>query len=384
MKIEDILAQIKIPSSSVDEIDMNKLIPIDEYNNFPSIGCSNQNFNMAKVIINTSDSNRRIEEKCEVKFFLQKYLCSSEDDSLKLFNKDYKNILKKQIEKMKKEETTLRKCLLSLFDKQIVWVIINKDHDPAQFQTAMKDLKQTDASKFRNNIYCKIFIESVTYPQPAEPKSIHLYDRFMKNFQDEIRYFISIENFTDAISWCNKMTNCFFNMNKELKKQLTPEIRQKLLPEMKSIILNKTLAWMKKQNKETKKDYEEVVNIINNEYYPNFSEKDEKYLKITLRLAKCYLELRDLEKCENVLKDLLLCSPEDENVLQLKREFDQIKNIKNINAKKKLFDYFGNLSSKDEFQKDEDAIEWTTAVEDIQTEINIRRLEESVLHSLSI
>jgi len=382
MNYEDRTNHIKCPSNNINEIDFNQIIPIDDYND-SSKSDDSQSFNIAKVMIDSKESTRRIIEKCEVKCYIQKYLCSSEDNSLKLVNKEYKNILKISIEKMKKEDATLRKCLLNLFDKQMVWIIIHKDFDKILFQNAMKDLKQTDSNKFNTYIYYKIIIESVIYPQPTEPKSLHLYDRFIRTYQEEIRYFISIENFTEAISWCNKITNSFFKMNKELKKQMTDEIWRKLLPEMKSIILNKTLCFMKKPNKENKKDYEEVVNIINSEYYTNFFEKDEKYIKITARLAKCYLELRDLEKCENYLKELIQIIPNDENILKLKKEFEFVKNQNNACAKKKLLDYFNHINTYDSKQTEEDAIEWSAAVENIDHELKNVKFEESVLNMFS-
>jgi hypothetical protein len=343
---------------NLNEANLENLISIESCETV-----DNHNFlKIGKVIVDSKDSNRRIEEMSEVKMFLRKYLCLKEDKSMRIFNKDYKNICKKKIDKMSAEEVVLRKCLLNSFDKQVVLFVIHKDTDPHQLRRAKTDLKIEDMSLYEDYLYYQIIIESVIYPQPAEPKQIQQYEKFIKKYQDEIRYLISVENYTDAISWCNSICSKFFTMNKEIKKQMTEDVRKKLQPELKSVILNKTMAYMKKQNKDNTsgKDYEDVIKVIK-EYYSLFPEKDEKYVKITKRLIKCYLEIKDLEMAENVIKDLSELSKGDDEIKSLENQLLAIRGQQNKKNKKNILEMF---KSPNEDEYDSEAFIWDHAVED--------------------
>jgi hypothetical protein len=216
--------------SNLNEINLQNLIPLES--------CKTEDnkeiIKLGKVIIHSKDSNRRIDEKSDVKFSLRKYICLKEDKSMKIFNKDYKNICKRTIEKMTAEENIIRKCLLNLYDKQVAWFVVHKDIDAPQYKRAKLELKIEDMSLYEDVLYYQIIVDSVIYPQPSEPKVITQFDKFIKKYQDEIRYFLSIEDYTNAISWSNSIMGKFFTMNKELKKQMTEEMRKKLQPELKS------------------------------------------------------------------------------------------------------------------------------------------------------
>jgi hypothetical protein len=344
--------------SNLNEINLQNLIPLES--------CKTEDnkeiIKLGKVIIHTKDSNRRIDEKSDVKFSLRKYICLKEDKSMKIFNKDYKNICKRTIEKMTAEENIIRKCLLNLYDKQVAWFVVHKEIDAPQYKRAKLELKIEDMSLYEDVLYYQIIVDSVIYPQPSEPKVISQFDKFIKKYQDEIRYFLSIEDYTNAISWSNSIMGKFFTMNKELKKQMTEEMRKKLQPELKSVLLNKTLAYLKKPNKENNgvKDYEEIIKIFK-EYCSHFPEKDDKYVKITKRLIKCYLEVRDLEKAENVIKDLSEISKNDDELQSLQNELNKIRSQQQKKNKKNIFEMFKN-STEDDY--DSSAFIWDHAVPD--------------------
>jgi hypothetical protein len=344
--------------SNLNEINLQNLIPLES--------CKTEDnkeiIKLGKVIIHSKDSNRRIDEKSDVKFSLRKYICLKEDKSMKIFNKDYKNICKRTIEKMTAEENIIRKCLLNLYDKQVAWFVVHKDIDAPQYKRAKLELKIEDMSLYEDVLYYQIIVDSVIYPQPSEPKVITQFDKFIKKYQDEIRYFLSIEDYTNAISWSNSIMGKFFTMNKELKKQMTEEMRKKLQPELKSVLLNKTLAYLKKPNKENTgvKDYEEIIKIVK-EYYSHFPEKDDKYVKITKRLIKSYLEVRDLEKAENIIKDLSEISKNDDELQSLQNELNKIRSQQQKKNKKNIFEMFKN-STEDDY--DSSAFIWNHAVPD--------------------
>lgn len=362
--------------TNLNEINLQNLIPLES--------CKSQDdkeiINLGKVIVYTKDSNRRIEEKSDVKVSLRKYICLKEDKSMRIYNKDYKNICKRTIEKMTVEEQIIRKCLLNLFDKQIAWFVVHKDFDPHQFKRAKLELKIEDMSLYEDTLYYQIIVESVVYPQPIEPKLISQFEKFIKKHQDEIRYFISIEDYTNAISWSNNILGKFFTMNKELKKQITEDLRKKLQPELKSVILNKTLAYLKKPSKENTgvKDYEEIIKIVK-EYYSYFPEKDDKYVKITKRLIKCYLEIRDLEKAENEIKNLSEISKNDDELSFLQNELNNIRSQQQKKNKKNIFEMFKN-PTEDEY--DSSAFIWDNAVSD-KCQLNLEgRLDFSISNIL--
>jgi hypothetical protein len=365
----------KILSESKSEINFTKIIPLNDFSHNSNSDSTEIKF--GKVIFDCQNSNRRVEEKCEVKFYLQKYLCLKEDLSLKIINKDFKNNVKKTIEKMSIDEGVMRRCLLNLFDGQVVWFVVHKEIDPKQFNIGLKELKikNEEENMYEDYIYYKFFIESVIYPQPAEPKSLNLFDKYIKKFNDEIRYFISKENYTEGEKWANSIIAKFFTMNKELKKQLTETIRVKLQPELKSTILNKTYCIMKKLNENNKKkDYEQIIQTIEKEYYKYFPEKDDKYIKITVRLAKCYLEVRDLDKCDKVLGELNLLINDDPFVVQMTKELAEIKAENNKKSKQKFSDFFKGENSEDDY-------EWEISTIHPEEKLNYV-LGESTIHSL--
>lgn len=349
----------RTPTFSKDDIDFSRIINIEG---------DKENIKLAKIVIQSKETSRRVEEKCDVKFYIQKYICSLEDKSFKHINKDYKNIYKRSIEKIASHESILRKCLLTLYDEQCVWIIIHKDADPEQYKSVIRDLKIEDQSKIEEFLYYKIIIESIVFPQPAEPKSLHLYDKYIKKFQDEIRYFISKENYLEGEKWANSIINKFFNMNKQLKSQMTNELNKKLLPMMKSIVLNKTLCILKKPNVNNKhNDYNEIILTITKDYYKNFvGDKDDKYFKITLRLAHCYYELKNQELFESTLNELKQVNDKDENLIKMFKDLDTWRN-KSKTKQKKLIDYFKQTS----YGLEENAYTWDTVRETLDLSSNI-------------
>lgn len=354
------------------EIDFTRLIPIQGDIN---------DYTMARILVQSSESSRRILEKCEVRFYIQKYLCSKEDQSFRIINRDYKNPVKKQIDKMEMQEIQIRKCLLNLFDNQIAWFLVKKDIDPKQFDLAMKSLKEEDANKFEDYLYYKFIIESIVFSMPTEPNSLVLYDKYISKFQEEIRYFIQKGFFKEGISWANAIYQKVFQMNNALKKQLTPSLKKKLIPEMKSIILNLTYCLLWKPNELNKnKDLEEIVDIIINRYYTNFAEKDDKWFKISVRLAHCYLSLKDFDKCEAKLKELALINGSDETVKNMTESLRILKTNKDKKPKKTIIEYFRNLPSVEE-AFDENAFTWGDSSKELDLSSN---LELSAINMINI
>ena len=84
-----------------DDIDFSMQIPFKENGK-----------DIYKIILKKNDSQKRVGQLSEVRFYVQKYLYNKEKKEFLLGNKDYKNPLKKKIDKMTSEEAILRKCIL--------------------------------------------------------------------------------------------------------------------------------------------------------------------------------------------------------------------------------------------------------------------------------
>ena len=98
-------------------------------------------FKLEKLFIKkSSNSDFRIFENSEIKFFYQKYLINSKTQDLFLINKEYKNIIKKKISEMKLQEKILRKLLLDMMSDEINVFKVDKLHESDNYQQAINSL----------------------------------------------------------------------------------------------------------------------------------------------------------------------------------------------------------------------------------------------------
>jgi len=87
-------------------------------------------------------------------------------------------------------------------------------------------------------------------------------------------------------------------MNKEIKKDLTDEMKERLLIDVKPILMNKIFALVKKEKVEKEcKDYIEATKAINL-YKDNFKIIDDDYLKISLHKTTCLIADKDFAAAE--------------------------------------------------------------------------------------
>jgi tetratricopeptide (TPR) repeat protein len=307
-----------------------------------------ENFKLGKIIDEPGDKNRRIGNKCEIKLNIHKFVCEKESGNFSLFNRNqFKSIVTKNIEKMIKEEEVLRSVLLGLNDGAIVWVLVNRDYDTAQRDIALQELKVQDLDKYEDLLYYRIYVEAVFYEQPAEPKSLTEFPKYIETFNNEVRYLINKKLFTKADSWFNSIYNKYFKMSNSLKKQLTPELENKLLPMFKSLFLNKTLILKSIDRPDKKfKDYEDIITYIA-EYKKCYKEKDEKYFKIVCREADAFIEVRNLEKARAAVAELIEM---DKDHPEIKRLSNRLDSKKPKPVPKSLIYGFGRLSENEDNQ----------------------------------
>lgn len=348
---------------SKDDIDFTMQIPFKEGKHV-----------INKIILRKNDSQKRIELQSEVRFYIQKYLFNKETNEFLLGNKDYKNPVKKKIDKMTSNEAILRKCLLELFDGHVVLFILDKDIDLNQYEKCLKEQKipKEEYNKYEPLIYYRIGIDIILNPHPIEPAKIGDYYSFVNKFYEEIKYLIVKENYGDAESWCNAAINKIFGMKKTLKKSFdepkNSKNKKEILKLMKKIILNKTYCIERKPGDLKTSRYERGVKCVENEYYkyyPN-EKNDDCYLKITARLCGFYTKMRQFDNAEKAINEIKKnCSSLSNCSSVIKTLQDNINNERGSQKRtnKKKAEYFlRELNQNPNFYSN-DNFEWEPSIQ---------------------
>lgn len=284
-----------------DDIDFSMQIPFKENGK-----------DIYKIILKKNDSQKRVGQLSEVRFYVQKYLYNKEKKEFLLGNKDYKNPLKKKIDKMTSEEAILRKCLLQLFDGHVVLFLIDKTLDEVNFERCLKDQKvpKEEIEHYENILYYRVGIDIILNPHPKEPTKVSEFIGFTNKFYEEIKYLIIKENYSDAESWCNAIISKVFTMKKSLKKDFdepkNAKIKKEVMKIMKKIVLNKAFCIDKKPGDMKTSRFERGVKCVENDYYKNYpnEKNDESYMKITGRLCNFYIKMRQFENAEKAINDI--------------------------------------------------------------------------------
>ena len=348
---------------SKDDIDFTMQIPFKEGKHV-----------INKIILKKNDSQKRIELQSEVRYFIQKYLFNKETNEFMLGNKDYKNPVKKKIDKMSSNEAIFRKCLLELFDGHVVLFILEKDIDLNQYEKCLKEQKipEEDYNKYEPLIYYRIGIDIILNPHPIEPTKIGDYYSFVNKFYEEIKYLILKENYGDAESWCNAAINKIFGMKKTLKKSFdepkNSKNKKEILKLMKKIILNKTYCIERKPGDLKTSRYERGVKCVENEYYKYYPDdkSDDSYLKITARLCGFYTKMRQFENAEKTINEIKKnCSSLPNCASVIKTLQDNINNERGTQKRtnKKKAEYFlRELNQNPNFYSN-DNFEWEPSIQ---------------------
>ena len=187
-----------------------------------------------KIVITTGSPDRKVLITDEVRYQIQKYLFNLKTNQFVVFNKDYKNPIKKKIQSMDSNNSIVRKCILQMTESQMTFFIVDKTKEPIynniinefkldkerQFKKEKKEeaknkkFEEINSGKikedkeinkeeekfefekfyeFDNNVYYRILLIDVTHKLPNDPKNINQYKKFLTEMLDEIRHFITIE-----------------------------------------------------------------------------------------------------------------------------------------------------------------------------------------------
>jgi tetratricopeptide (TPR) repeat protein len=363
--------------------------------NIPEIlACTNSNFenyclsekekiNIEKLILRSSPSTLRIEEKSELKFYFHKYIVKSDSGELIIVNRNFKNIYKKKVDQMKSDEKILRKLLLDMFSDQIAVYKISNFFELENYNNAIKTLPKNlrieKDQKFESFFIYVIGMHYV-FNVIAEPK-ISEYESYCNKLQEQLRYLIAKEEYTQAISIMNKLLKNYFenkNFVNELKAK--KELKAKCDKILERIVSNKVFCLTKKESGDDnkRKDYEEALKALDDEYFKNFKLKknaDENlFAKNLARKATLFIKTKNLEKSLETLEKLKVELPAQHALIeQVHNEVEAFKlSLQNFNEKKHK-NFKRNLIQGLAEIEDEGCgfDQWDLATEEIDLGVNI-------------
>jgi tetratricopeptide (TPR) repeat protein len=358
-----IVEENKRLSTNKSEIEMSKTIWMNK-------DCKNE---FGKVYVKSEESNKKVDITCKVNFFLQKYICS--EDNLYLTDRNYKNELSEKISDMTAKKSLLREMLIGLKRDEIVWCFFDKKNDETLYKEMIKNSKIVD-KEFDGVIYYKIIIKQIIFKTPDIPNSTNKLGTYFSTILDNVRYYFQSNNYSEAIKLCNSAIKCLFEMNKELKKNLTAKLNEEFKVIVKNIISNKTLCLFKKPNDSKLKDYEEIVNCVNNEYEKNYKDQNDQIdRKILYRKGISLEKLKRIDECVDFLSNVSKKYPNDEEIKSL---YESVLKLKGT-SKTSLFK-FKPLSSID--INTEQDYEWDDEVESLNLDYDIGESELVLLNNL--
>ena len=316
--------------------------------------------NCEKFMIVHSNSERRITEKTKVGFRYQVCLYNKKNESFEIVEKMYKNMIKKKINEMSKDDFLLRKCLLEMsqgdhiffsiplaeetselfarfkakllsakkneFKKEYKEDLIFKLKEerrkkeksgekseekegenvpPPNYNVPEEEMKKVEERfEFEERIYYRIFVEEITRDRPAFPGNFKDVTNYIKCFNTEIKELISRNEINNALAWCNEAIQKVLHMNKkkaeELSQKKNERFKKEIYAEIKKIILNKTFLLDKNINVDARKNCEDAIKLIEAEFYGRELAKvvDENYMKVTGRYIRFCADIKEFGKVE--------------------------------------------------------------------------------------
>lgn len=344
-----------------------------------------ENILIQKLIILPSLKAEKVEEKSELKCHIQKYLVNAKTGDLIIINKDFKNIVKKEISKMKREEKILRKLLLGMTSDQIIAYKVDINYEKENFlQLSQKPPKEVNLSDCENFFIYLIALDYV-YKELKEEK-IEDYNKYTKKLYDQVKYLIEKEEYTQAISIINK-TFKNYTENKSLVAELNSKKNAHVKVEcdkiFEKLISNKIFCLEKKNNiNSKKKDYEDALKALDNEYfkYYKYAKNADKtiFLKCLGRKCRYYIQLKMHGKSKDIFEQIKQLFPQEKacigelerELLKYEAELNKQKEI--LNRKKKPLAAFLSVTEEADYFD-----QWDVAsqVYDVSSNVDIGLLE---------
>lgn len=342
---------------------------------------------------------RRITENSEVSYYIQMYIDT--EYGLHSIYPQYKSQCTLKIPNAPPSKILERSCLLEMFDDSIYIFKIpsnysnevhstiqmeiknakgknalqNKNEEKNQSSDQLGGHNNNQCPKFMDDfLYLKIFVDLVRYNKSQQdPNSVPEFEKMINFHYNEIVYLIKKEKYKDAETWINSISAKVFDMPKTLRTKLnySDKVKNSLYNFMKPIMMNKSLCIKKRASVSDNphKLYSECIDFIQKTYFKYYSEKDNKYGKIKLRLAECYKEIKEFSKCKATLTEIIeqFKDPEiiklaNKMIIELDCQTQRVKNVK-LNILKGL--------GKSQENNDENNFEWTECATYLDTSYNI-------------
>ena len=394
------------------------LITKDQLDYSKKLTFNDEGIEIDKIIIKTGSSGRKVLISDEVRYQIQKYLFNTKTNQFEIFNKDYKNPMKKKIQSMDINNSIVRKCLLQMTERQMTFFIIDKSKEPVynniinefkldkerQFKKEKREesknkkfkeihseiiKEEKDKNKeeekfdfeknyeFDNYIYYRILLIDVIHKLPTEPKKINQYKKYLKEMLEEIRIFIKKKDYNSAESWCNNSISKITSMKKEFKKDWNSNKNLKNKNEcmeiLKKILLNKTFCLSEKKTNDCIDKGIETGKL----YFDLFKNNlDDQYMKMTGRLVKFQMKKKEWDDAKNNI-DIILNYYKDNNnipdwVKILEKEFVNGKIIAKEKISKKIKQSIQDLYINDE------VFEWRNSLQKKELDNYIYNLNNKI------
>ena len=330
-----------------------------------------------KIVITTGSPDRKVLITDEVRYLIQKYLFNLKTNQFVIFNKDYKNPIKKKIQSMDSNNSIVRKCILQMTESQMTFFIVDKTKEPIynniinefkldkerQFKKEKKEeaknkkFEEINSGKikedkeinkeeekfefekyyeFDNNVYYRILLIDVMHKLPNDPKNINQYKKFLTEMLDEIRHFIKKKDYNTTESWCNNAISKITSMKKDFKKDWNSNKNLKNKKEcmeiLKKILLNKVFCLGEKNTNETLDKAIETANLYLDLYK---NDLDDQFMKMTGRLVKFKMKKKEWDEAKKNIDIILNYYKDNNNIPDWVKILENEFNNGNVIAKEK-------------------------------------------------
>ncbi len=286
---------------------------------------------------------------------------------------------------MKFEERLLRLLLLDLFSDQIclfkIPIIYEKENYNNSIKNFPKNLQISPTQKFEEYFIYLIGVQFVYNLLPESDPKKKDFEEYCKKIYTQIKYFIEKKEFSLAISLLNKnLKNYFENKSYIAELQNKKDIKLRCDKIFEKLVSNKIFCLINKEGTDEikRKDYEESLKCLEEEYFKNYKIKknadEDIYAKCLARKATLFIKVKNSVKCEEALEKLKNELPQQKKLIeQVQNEVNaftnSLKSNKEIKEKNFKKNFIQSISEMNEEVKGFD--QWDLAVEDYDINANI-------------
>lgn len=379
-----------------------------------------------------------------VKYYIQVYVFDTRSNKYEIIDKVFKNMRKDKINTMKSEKRILKSCLMLMQNREQALFEIDKkilgelyDNQKQKFIERKKKEKEKelkDAAKekaiievreekerrkkngeknffvpkkeiiidqtlveevpsqyqLEEKLYYRIYIEDVLLEKIPFPTNASSLEKIVEYYNTEIRKLLEDGEIIEAESWCNKIINLIFNMpsgkvKSDYESSRFSEKRRRIEKEMKRPLLNLSYIYEVKYNKtkEIQIIYE-GIKLIENTYYPKYEKcYDESYLKITGRLIKFYIKLKNFDKVDELIE---IVEKNCSHLANTALVVEELKNLESIERKTELNLSIRQTKAKIKAANDESQVDyyWEVGLDEKELKEVLEREVNSIKKTMNL